>query len=59
MSFLGCMPLNQDGIHIVVCKIEPLDKEMQARYATTEEIEEFANRLNQVGAKKELSPDRR
>ncbi len=56
MSVAGCRPLNPDDVNIVVRATRPLDMEMQQRYASIEEIEEFASSINKQPNMKNLRP---
>ncbi|MDE6292089.1 MAG: hypothetical protein K2L98_00245 [Bacilli bacterium] len=54
MSASGRRPLDSDDVYLEVSHIQPLDKEMQQRYASIEEIEAYASSLNKQPTMKEL-----
>lgn len=56
MSVSGRRPLNPDGYYSVVSHIQPLDEEMQQRYASIEKIEEYASSLKKQPIMKNLRP---
>ncbi len=56
MSLSGSEPLNPDDVNRVVRTTRPLDEEMQQRYASIADIEEFASSINKQTKMKNLRP---